>query len=151
MICPGGDTMGELRNCPVCGKVFVKLSKNMCPDCMEQEEQEFELVRKYLKDNPGASVKEISEVTEVEDNKILKWMREGRIDVSFNVGGGLTCRGCGVEITAGNLCSKCAQNLAKEIKSYSHVSPVKEQEPEKPKESKSHGMFVAEKLRRDDE
>ncbi|MFA5881145.1 MAG: hypothetical protein WC834_03025 [Eubacteriales bacterium] len=141
--------MGELRNCPVCGKVFVKLLKNLCPDCIDKEEREFEEVRLYLKDNPGASIGEISEFTGVDEDKILKWMREDRIDVCVGKGGVLTCKRCGSDIIAGNLCSKCAQVLAAEIKSATHSVPLKDTEPDKPKEPKGRGMFVAQKLRDD--
>lgn len=141
--------MGELRNCPVCGKVFVKLSKNLCPDCIDKEEREFEEVRQYLKDNPGASVGEIFEVTGVEEDKILKWIREGRVEAYIGKGCVLTCKRCGSDIIAGNLCSKCAQVFAAEIKSASHSVPVGDTEPDKPKEPKGRGMFVAQKLRDD--
>ncbi len=143
--------MGELRNCPVCGKVFVKMSKNLCPDCIEKEENEFKEVRTYLKDNPGASVGEIAQILSIDEDKILKWVREGRIEASY-LGDGmkLTCKRCGQEITIGNLCSKCAQLFARELKSVSQSAPAKEEEAEKPREAKSAGMAVAEKLRKDD-
>ncbi len=142
--------MGDLRNCPVCGKVFVKINRNLCPDCIDKEEQEFEEVRKYLKDNPGASVMEIAEVTSVDENKILKWMREGRIDVTFTGGVGLNCKRCGVQITAGNLCAKCAKALANQFKTISTTPAAKPEEPEKNKDPKAKGMFVAERLREDE-
>jgi len=69
--------MPDLRNCPICGKVFVKINRNLCPECIEKEEKEFELVRKYLKDNPGASVEEIAEITDVEKNSALDERRPG--------------------------------------------------------------------------
>jgi len=139
--------MPDLRNCPLCGKVFVRLTRNICPDCVEREEQEYETVRKYLKENPGASVPEIAEVTEVEENKILKWMREGRIEVSYSAGSGLTCKRCGAVISAGNYCSKCARALAAQMKSAAGSRPVKEEEPEK---EARRGMFVADRLREED-
>ncbi len=138
--------MGELRNCPSCGKVFVKINRNLCPACIDKEEQDFEEVRKFLKEYPGASVPEISQVTGVDEDKILKWIREGRIDASYRVAAAVTCRRCGASISLGNLCSRCAQELASQIKSISRSRPVA-QEPEEPKESKFSGMFVADRLR----
>ncbi len=141
--------MGELRNCPICGKVFIKLGKNLCPDCMEKEEQEYKEVRQYLKENPGASVMEIKEITGIDENKILKWIREGRIDTSsIGPGAALTCKSCGTQITVGNLCLKCAQLLAKEIKTISHGSPGKDEKTQKPMDLTQKGMIVAEKIRK---
>lgn len=141
--------MGELRNCNICGKVFVRINRNICPDCLDKEEQEFEEVRRYLKENPGASVMEISEITGVHEDKILKWMREGRIDASYRADGRITCKRCGTSITAGNLCSKCAQSLATQFKSAA-AGTAKADKPVEAEGAKSKGMFVAERLRSED-
>lgn len=143
--------MPDLRNCPVCGKVFVKISRNLCPECIEKEETEYEQVRKYLKDNPGASVEEISELTGVDEKKILRWIREGRIDATHDMGDtGLTCKRCGAEISIGNLCSKCIQLLSGQMKSVSSSGPSVEPAAEKGKDPKERRMFVADRHRSDD-
>lgn len=140
--------MGELRNCPICGKVFVKVARNLCPHCLDQEEYEYEEVRKYLKDAPGASVSEISEVTGVNEERLLKWMREGRLEVTL-AGGELTCRSCGARITAGNLCARCAHELAARIKSMSGTTHTQSGGTDKAKAPNSRGMFVADRLKED--
>ncbi len=141
--------MGDLRNCPECGKVFVKINKNLCPDCIEKEENEFEEVRKYLKDNPKASVEEIVEITGVEEKKVLRWMREGRVDVSFSDGSsGLTCKSCGARIKTGNFCSSCAKALSAQMKGAAGQRTIRQEEPEKEKE-KRRGMYTADRLRDD--
>lgn len=140
--------MGELRNCPICGKIFIKVVRNICPDCLDQEEREYEEVRKYLKDAPGASVSEVSEVTGVSEDRVLKWMREGRLDVALTVGG-LTCRSCGAPITAGNLCVRCAHELAARIKSMSGTSHTQTSQTDRAKDPKARGMFVADRIRED--
>lgn len=140
--------MGELRNCPNCGKVFVKVNRNLCPECIEKEESEFEEVRKYLKDNPGASVDEISEIVGVDEKKILRWMREGRLDVSFaGAGQELTCKRCGAPISLGNLCSSCIKLLSGQMRAT--AVPSKPQQEDK--DAKVKRMFVAERHRNEDE
>lgn len=106
--------MGELRNCPDCGKLFVRLNRNLCSDCAEKEEEEFEKVRLYLKENRGISVDKASEETGVETKKIIKWVREGRIEADLK-GFFLNCRRCGVEIEEGNFCANCAKALASQF------------------------------------
>ena len=143
--------MPDLRNCPVCGKVFVKINRNLCPDCIEKEEKEFEVVRKYLKDNPGASVEEISEITGVDEKKVLRWMREGRIDVEYSGGEtGLSCKRCGAPISLGNLCSNCIRLLSGQMKSAASSIPSPAPSEEKGKDPKERRMFVADRLKKDD-
>ena len=36
--------MGELDNCANCGKLFVKVTRNVCPDCVKEEEKKFQTV-----------------------------------------------------------------------------------------------------------
>lgn len=143
--------MPDLRNCPVCGKVFVKINRNLCPECIEKEEKEYEIVRKYLKDNPGASVEEISEITGVDEKKVLRWIREGRIDVSYSQGGtGLTCKRCGAPISIGNLCSACIKILSGQINSAVSSRPQAEAADTKAKEAKERRMFVADRIKNED-
>ena len=141
--------MGDLRNCPTCGKVFVKINRNLCPECMEKEEKDYDLARKYLKDNPRASVREISELTGIDGKKILRWIREGRIDVDYaGAGSGLTCKRCGTKISIGNLCSNCIKLLSGQMKSISPSAPsTPTEDPSKAKDSKTKRMFVAERIR----
>ncbi|WP_245984897.1 hypothetical protein [Biomaibacter acetigenes] len=51
----------ELRNCPVCGKLFVYTVRNLCPECAKKDEENFEKVRQYLYDVPQATLEEIAE------------------------------------------------------------------------------------------
>lgn len=142
--------MGELKNCPVCGKVFVKVVKNLCPACVEAEEREFMEARDYIKDNPGASVETITAVTGVEEKKILRWLREGRIEYT-NADGRMRpiCRSCGATINVGDLCSKCAKELSEKIHSMTDSGHRKEKTSEEGKEELSRRMYVANRMRKD--
>lgn len=108
--------MGELRNCPQCGKVFMYMVRNLCPACIDLEEKQYEEVCAYLRKNTGAQVDQIVEDTGVDETKVLRWMREGRL-VSTDSSGRpvLVCQRCGRQVEKGNLCPKCIQFLAQEI------------------------------------
>ncbi|KNZ70093.1 flagellar protein [Thermincola ferriacetica] len=140
--------MGELRNCPKCGKVFVMVNRNLCPDCVREEEEKFEQVRSYLKKYPGATVEQIAEKFDVEENVILRWLREGRIQdahLEFK----LTCQRCGAPIRIGTLCSRCAQELTSEM--MDKAKHKKREEPalkmEDEQEKIKRRMFIVDKLR----
>ena len=64
----------DLKNCIECGRSFAsKDGEKLCKRCLEKKvEDDFKKVRDYLYDHPGADIKEVSEVTGVEEKIILK-------------------------------------------------------------------------------
>ena len=70
------------------------------------------MVRKYVRKHSGASVIEVAEATGVREEKILQFLREGRLiskglraSVVFN------CERCGIRIESGRFCRACAEEL----------------------------------------
>lgn len=109
----------SFSNCPKCGKLFHFINNPLCDNCKKEEEEIFEKVREYVKDNPGSNINKISQETEVSQKKILKYVREGRIELSSEIGMGIQCEKCGRNIRTGKFCTNCISNLSKHItKSY---------------------------------
>ncbi|HEY3315694.1 MAG TPA: MerR family transcriptional regulator [Bacillota bacterium] len=104
----------ELRNCPRCGNLFTYSGKNLCPVCLAEDEKEYDTLRAFLKDNPRAGLEETSEATGVKPERILKFLREGRIVAAQEVSW-IQCERCGKPIIAGRFCSECAGDLRKEL------------------------------------
>ena len=71
--------MSYLENCKRCGKVFVTATEHYCHDCLLVEEALFRDVRDYLYSNPGSDITCVSKSTGVPVNKILEYIRNGRI------------------------------------------------------------------------
>lgn len=141
--------MGELRNCPQCGKVFMKVVRNLCPACIDLEEKQYDEVCTYLRKNPGAQVEQIEEDTGVEETKVLRWMREGRL-VADGLDGKsvLICQRCGRQVEKGNLCPKCMQFLAQEInaaKGPFGKTAVGTDDPVAKKDTERRGMYIRDK------
>lgn len=103
-----GDDM-RIVNCVRCKQAFAMTKEPICPECIAKEEQEFELVKEYLDDNRGATMEDISEATGVSIKRIQKFLKDGRLEGIE--GSGLKCRKCGVPITKGTYCQKCAKKL----------------------------------------
>lgn len=135
----------NLRNCAQCGKLFVFINRNICPDCLAKEEEMFEVVRTYLRDNPDSKIKEVSEATEVPEDKIIRFLREGRI-ISGNINAGLVCETCSKPISSGYTCEECKDKLRKGIQSITGVAKKKINTDEPVKDSK--GMFIAERYKK---
>lgn len=106
---------GDLRNCPECGRLFAYQGKNLCKKCSEKEEDEYVIVRRYVRDHPGANVFEVAEETGIEEEKILNFLRDGRLQ-SRGFAASLECERCGKKISSGRLCEACRSRLGSELK-----------------------------------
>ncbi len=117
----------ELRNCPDCGKVFTFISRNLCPACIEKEEASFNKVEEYLEENTGATISEISRATGVAEEKIIFFLRAGRL---VPIGGKhlLECESCGKPISSGRFCAGCQAVLSSSLREAGASRPPAEEE-----------------------
>ncbi len=115
--------MAELRNCIQCGRVYAYQGNKLCSKCAEKVENDFSLVRKYLRAHPGASIHQVKEATGVDEKYILEFIRDGRV-VAEGIGTVLNCERCGAAISEGRYCDRCLFDLNSELNS---VLPSKEQ------------------------
>lgn len=105
----------NLRNCPECGRLFAYQGRNLCSQCQKVEEDQYTVVRKYVRDNPGATVFEVAEETGVAEERILTFLREGRLH-SKGMAQVLTCDRCGKFIASGRYCPTCVGELDAQIR-----------------------------------
>ena len=125
----------NIKNCPKCGKLFSPVGGSLiCKDCIKAEEQEFERVRDYLRENRGADINIVSEETGVSTKKILKYLRDGRLEITEGMGDFLKCEKCGVSIRSGQYCRSCAEKVSKNLSSVL----VTENRDEAPSKAKMH-------------
>lgn len=110
------------------------MGRNICPKCLEKEEDEFQLVRRYVRDHPGAGVIEVAEETEVEEDKILQFLRDGRLQ-SKGLTASLRCERCGQTISSGRFCDICVSEVNAEIQGQ--LPPGKKEEASLPLRGKT--------------
>jgi len=135
--------MENLKNCKRCGKLFLKVTRQICPDCLQQEEEEFSKVKDYLDENPSSSVAKVSSETGVSQNQIKKFIREGRLLSSKYSGVSTECQRCGKEISEGKYCDSCQNDLQKGFEAAS--------QKEKKEEPKTGGkIHIKDRLNRRD-
>lgn len=117
----------NLRNCSECGRVFAYQGRNICNKCLEKEDGDYAIVRRYVRDHPGASVPEVAEATNIDEEKILQFIRDGRL---IKRGSTYTtlCERCGKTISSGKYCENCLRELGAEIKSV--IPSTRKVEPE---------------------
>ncbi|MDD2201174.1 MAG: hypothetical protein PHP20_10835 [Firmicutes bacterium] len=102
-----------LENCSRCGRLYQRVAKPLCPDCMVEEEEYAERVVEYLRRHSGATIREIAEAVEVDEGFVLRLLRGGRIEMANDVRPELHCRACGLAIKAGTYCSECLARFGK--------------------------------------
>lgn len=106
----------QVRNCPQCGKIFTYIRTNLCPECQKQDEENFRIVRKYIAQNPGVGIEVVSENTGISEEKILKYLKEGRIVTGTVTQVKLACELCGTVISGGRYCAACQEKLTSGLK-----------------------------------
>ncbi|SHI38513.1 TIGR03826 family flagellar region protein [Lutispora thermophila] len=120
--------MPELRNCIRCGRVFAYTYSPICSKCLEQDEEDFRIVKDYLYDNPGSNVFEVSEATGVSVEKIMRFLREERLEISSeNSNLVLECEYCGKPIRTGRYCEECKNKLANEMRKEFGLSQMRQE------------------------
>lgn len=95
--------------CRRCGIVFAVTGSlgQLCPNCIRTEEEIYAKVRAFVKDNPGVSVQEVSEILSVSRNKIMNYIKEERLEVTSTSKAALCCKNCGKPINTGIFCMDC--------------------------------------------
>ena len=125
----------DVRNCRRCRKLFNYISGPLiCPDCKEANEKKFYDVKEYIRDNPHASIRQVSEDMEISVSQIQQWVREERLQFTEESGIALQCEKCGVNIYTGRFCENCKGKMANSL-----TKAFAEEKPQAPQKKKKDG------------
>ena len=105
----------DIVNCPRCGKLFTRMSSPICDACEKEEEKIFQDVKKYIEDNPNSHLEEVATATGVSVKKLLKYLREGRLETTQGIGSVLKCENCGKHIKRGRYCDTCVIEINQQV------------------------------------
>ncbi|OEH86761.1 hypothetical protein BHU72_00355 [Desulfuribacillus stibiiarsenatis] len=78
--------------CGICERFYPKDGKDYCPDCRDKDQNEFNILRDYVKQNYNAKVFEASNATGIPINTIMRFVRERRIHLTGGDSGSITFR-----------------------------------------------------------
>lgn len=73
--------MSQTETCLGCGKQYERSGIALCPGCSLSEDRRFGLVREFLRDNGGATMRTVSEKTGIPIREIARFRDEGRLVV----------------------------------------------------------------------
>lgn len=137
--------MADIINCEKCGRMFKTIGNiKMCSRCREGDDDIFRIVREYIYDNPGATVTEVSEATDVSEKKIIHFLKEGRLETKGD-SMLLECEKCGEPIASGRMCNSCNRALTKGLRDL--AQQMKKEIPDQ-KEEKSIGKGMYSQLKK---
>lgn len=108
----------KLKNCKNCGKMIGDTPSGFCDRCkyMSNFYTDFDKVRDYLYDFPGARITVVSKQTGVSISAIVRYVREGRMQevAGMNQESGFCA--CGNPLMPGGKnCSRCKDGVKKEM------------------------------------
>lgn len=108
----------RLINCQRCRKPFMSLGQKICAECVERENEAFEIIRDYLDKHPQAGLYQIAEDTGIDEGIIISLVHRGRLKSVEK--GDLThkCARCGTEvlIVDGDFCDRCQRELQSKVR-----------------------------------
>ena len=135
----------NLKNCKICGKVFIAVGDEMlCRDCLKQEETVRNRVMDYVRDNPGVTIEQALNATGVPDRVLKRMILEGMFTTDAErviTKAGRVCVICGKPVGgSGIYCRTCAARMQRETK---HVA---DQSIDKVSNKKVGDMNIIDKL-----
>jgi flagellar operon protein (TIGR03826 family) len=131
----------NVANCPSCGRLFARGAKDICPACIQEIEKQFEACAKFLRENKGTNINELSEETGVPVRQISKFIREGRLDLRNAPNMTYPCEICGTEIRSGHLCEECRGKMSRD---YKHLTEDEARRREQERRARGAGYQIKE-------
>lgn len=125
--------MAELRNCTRCGGIFAMNIRDICPKCYRKEEDDFQTVYRFLtkRQNKEATIHEIVGATGVEEEAIIKFLKQNRLRASQFPKLVYPCEKCKSLISQDRLCSNCTEEIKSELKHYDELERITEERKKK--------------------
>jgi len=103
--------MSFFINCTRCGKFFETNGfYDMCPICLKLDIEDFDRIRQYLLEHPGAKLFEVSTSLNIPISQIKRYLREERLEILEKDNPFLKCASCHKPISTGQYCDDCAKS-----------------------------------------
>ena len=99
----------SIATCKRCGRLFQKVTVDICPECVRKEEVTFEEIKLFLRTHEDATVEDVVEAMDVDEELVVKFLRDGRLIASKKMT--YPCSGCGKPIQTGKYCPDCLKNM----------------------------------------
>ncbi|MCD9024401.1 hypothetical protein [Cohnella silvisoli] len=105
----------KVAHCNSCGKIFQMNMRGLCANCSAEEDTYIKALEKLLMRNRQLNVKELAETADIPREKILSFIRRGKIKLFDYPNLADECDVCAGPIRRGTMCSKCSTRIQDEI------------------------------------
>lgn len=119
----------DLSNCPECGEIYIKSKfREVCEKCWKAEEAAYDTVYKFMRkrENRAATMLQVVEATGVSEALILKFIKNGKLQITQFPNLGYPCDKCGKIIRTGKLCEGCASEILEDLKNHEREEEFKQ-------------------------
>jgi uncharacterized protein len=86
--------------------------RDICDECYKKQEDDYQKVATFLRDQPGTTIQELSDETGVTVAQIRHFILIGRILVSDFPNLSYSCEICGKKIKVGRICTSCKDSIS---------------------------------------
>ena len=125
----------DVINCKGCGRLFNALTRTrLCPNCQGKLEEKFQEVKKFINENPGATIDMVSKECDVATKQIKQWIRDERLTFSKESMQGIECEQCGAMIRSGRFCDACKSKLQSELRSATYIPTAEDKKASRDKD-----------------
>lgn len=128
----------KLKNCSICGKIFMSNGEKVCPNCVQAQADMEVVVVDYVRDHPKCKIPEIMEETGAPEHLIRRLIEEGRF-VQLGVNLSYPCQKCGKPIVAGKYCEDCLSEMQENLQSVQQG--ISKSAEEAAAAERGHGMY----------
>ena len=133
----------KIIRCARCTEIFVRIRTAICPNCIEDEEDDYRVIRDILHEYTKINVARVAELAEVTEACVLRMLEQGLI-VNEQVNNDVKCGNPAIS-NLQRLCAKCLSNL--DQKFYSEINEAKQRVMD---EKSSDSVHVMLNRKRDD-
>lgn len=105
-------------NCKICGRLFIKTSGDICPECIKKEQELLQNINEYAQFKDVMTLEELAQEFDVTVAKLEKFLLDRKL-VQIMDKLEITCKKCGQKFrieTLGTLyCKKCRPLIENEL------------------------------------
>ncbi|WP_198850895.1 TIGR03826 family flagellar region protein [Alicyclobacillus sp. SO9] len=102
----------SITNCRRCGGIYNKIGRDLCPECLKEEDAAYQVVRPYLRQHPNTYMAQLTEDTGVDEDLVVEMIRDGRLILGNNPNLFYSCENCGAPTQSGKYCHVCAREMS---------------------------------------
>lgn len=119
-----------IANCKRCGRIFNRIRRDICTNCIHEEDEIIAAIRGYLKQHRDATITNVMESTGIEYATIVQMIQEGRLLLRDNPNMTYPCERCGNPTSSGRFCADCARKLAQGLEGATEAMREKNKQTE---------------------